>query len=118
MRAKLLSLKKELENSLSVIDEILSEKKLTIEDIVCGYFDITIEQLHSKSQRRDIVTSRQIIMWYDITENNKSLKAAGSRFKKDHATALSARNVINNLATTDSNFADTLHSIITDTKKL
>lgn len=74
-----------------------------VQAAVCEYFDISTEELVSKSRKRQIVQARQISMY--LCRNlisNCSLSAIGAQTGgKDHATVLHSCNMVSDLMATD-----------------
>ena len=101
--------KKEITMELadSVVKSLVSEAKRelsvnTIQNTVCGYFNIDPEQLHSNSRKREIVQARQIAMYLSRECTNSSLSSIGSQIGgKDHATVLHAIKTVKDLMETD-----------------
>lgn len=52
--------------------------------------NIKITDIFSKSQKREIVVARQILMYYRMTELKKSSPVAAERYGKNHSTCLHA----------------------------
>ena len=76
-----------------------------IQKIVCDYFNIHIEQLKSKTRKREIVQARQIAMFLSKNYTKLSLASIGAQIGgKDHATVLHACKTVNNLIDTDKKF--------------
>ncbi len=76
-----------------------------IQKVVCEYFDIPIEKIHTKTRKREIVQARQLAMFFSKNFTKSSLAAIGSKCgNKDHATVLHACKTVKNLADTDKNF--------------
>ncbi len=76
-----------------------------IKKTVCDYFNIGIEQLKSKTRKREIVQSRQVAMYFAKIYTKNSLASIGSQIGgKDHATVLHACKTVNNLMETDKRF--------------
>lgn len=76
-----------------------------IQETVCDYFNIPIEQLRSKTRKREIVQSRQIAMYFAKNLTKSSLATIGAKIGgKDHATVLHACKTVNNLVDTDKRF--------------
>ncbi len=76
-----------------------------IQKVVCKYFDVTLEQLNSKTRKREIVQARQIAMYFAKTMTKASLASIGASIGgKDHATVLHACKTVNNLMDTDKHF--------------
>ena len=65
-------------------------------NVVCEYYNVTIEDINSKKRSQDIVHPRQVATWLcrNMTENSQEQvgKAVGDR---DHATVINSINKIN-----------------------
>ena len=85
-----------------------SPREITVEYIqklVCEYFDIPLERIHSKTRKREIVQARQLAMFFSKNYTKSSLATIGSKCgNKDHATVLHACKTVKNLADTDKGF--------------
>ncbi|MBP5719707.1 MAG: chromosomal replication initiator protein DnaA [Bacteroidales bacterium] len=97
-----------VELAAKVTEKIISApvKELTISSVqaaVCDYFNISSEDLISKSRKRQIVQARQIAMY--LCRNlisNCSLSTIGAETGgKDHATVLHSCNMVSDLMATD-----------------
>jgi chromosomal replication initiator protein len=76
-----------------------------IQKIVCDYFNITIDQMHSTTRKREIVQARQLAMYFAKNMTKASLASIGTEIGgKDHATVLHAVRTVNNLIETDKHF--------------
>ncbi len=76
-----------------------------IQKIVCDYFGIPVDQINSKTRKREIVQVRQLSMYFAKKMTNSSLSTIGHHCgNKDHATVLHACRTINNLIDTDAKF--------------
>ncbi len=76
-----------------------------IKNVVCGYFNMKLELLQSKTRKREIVQARQIAMYFSKNLTSSSLTAIGAEIGgKDHATVLHACRTISNLVDTDKRF--------------
>ena len=76
-----------------------------IQDVVCEYFNITRDNMLSKTRKREIVQARQIAMYLGRNLTKTSLAAIGAQIGgKDHATVLHACNTVSDLIETDRNF--------------
>ncbi|MFP3860216.1 MAG: chromosomal replication initiator protein DnaA [Bacteroidales bacterium] len=106
-----------IELARNVIDKLVknSKKEISvdyIQKIVCDYFNINPEQLHSKTRKREIVQARQIAMFFSKSLTKSSLASIGSQIGgKDHATVLHACKTVNNLMDTDKRFKVTIENI-------
>ena len=74
-----------------------------VQSSVCDYFNITSEDLVSKSRKRQIVQARQISMYLCRTLlPNCSLSTIGAQTGgKDHATVLHSCNIVSDMMSTD-----------------
>ena len=84
------------------------ENELTIQGVqkaVCDYFNITREEMLSKTRKRNIVQARQISMYMSRSLINCSLSTIGTETGgKDHATVLHACTTVADLMSTDKTF--------------
>ncbi len=86
-----------------------------VQKVVCDYFNITRDELLSKTRKRQIVQARQIAMYMSRTLINCSLSTIGAEIGgKDHATVLHACTTVNDLMSTDKTFKQ----YVTDIEKL
>ena len=94
----------------SITDKIVGEEKVDVtidkvQKIVCDYFNITRDELLSKTRKRQIVQARQIAMYMSRSLINCSLSTIGAEIGgKDHATVLHACTTVNDLVATDKTF--------------
>jgi len=104
--------KKEITLDLAheMIDKLIKNTKREIsidyiQKVVCNYFNIAVDQLQSKTRKREIVQARQVAMFFSKTLTKASLANIGSQIGgKDHATVLHACKTVNNLLETDKRF--------------
>jgi chromosomal replication initiator protein len=76
-----------------------------IQKLVCDYFTIPVEQVKSKTRKREIVQARQISMYYAKDLTKSSLKTIGMHFGgRDHSTVIHACQTVNDLMETDKKF--------------
>ena len=86
-----------------------------VQKVVCDYFNITRDDLLSKTRKRQIVQARQIAMYMSRSLINCSLSTIGAEIGgKDHATVLHACTTVNDLMSTDKSF----RQYVTDIEKL
>lgn len=80
-------------------------KELTIDyiqQVVCKYYNMSIEQLHANTRKRESVQPRQVAMYFSKNLTKSSLSTIGKAIgDKDHATVLHAFKTVNNLIDTD-----------------
>ncbi len=99
-----------LELAKDMIDKLIKNTKREIsidyiQKVVCNYFNIPIEQIQSKTRKREIVQARQVAMFFSKNLTKASLATIGSQIGgKDHATVLHACKTVNNLIETDKRF--------------
>lgn len=99
-----------VELAREVLFKLIKDRKreITLEHIqstVCDYFDLSHDELHSKSRKRDIVQARQIAMYFAKKHTKHSLTSIGAKIgNKDHATVLHANKTVTNLMDTDKRF--------------
>ena len=104
--------KKEITLDLTreMIDKLIKNTKREIsidyiQKVVCSYFNIGVEQLQSKTRKREIVQARQVAMFFSKSLTKSSLATIGTQIGgKDHATVLHACKTVNNLIDTDKRF--------------
>ncbi|MDR1896256.1 MAG: chromosomal replication initiator protein DnaA [Prevotellaceae bacterium] len=84
------------------------KRKVTIQEIqkvVCGYFSISPDLIASKTRKREIVQTRQIIMYLSKLYTEYSLSTIGAQVGgKDHTTVLHACKTIRDLIDTNKAF--------------
>lgn len=111
--------KKEISVELakSVVDryvkKIVNEVSIDmIQKAVCRYFELSMEQLKSKTRKRNIVQARQIAMYLSKQYTKKSLAYIGSQNGgRDHATVLHACKTVKNLMDIDKTFRNYVDDI-------
>ena len=104
--------KKEINLDLAreMIDKLIKNTKREIsidyiQKIVCNYFNVGVEQLQSRTRKREIVQARQVAMFFSKSLTKASLANIGTQIGgKDHATVLHACKTVNNLMETDKRF--------------
>ena len=105
----------------SITENIVGEEQndVTIDGVqkvVCEYFNISRDELLSKTRKRNIVQARQIAMYMSRNLiSNCSLSTIGAEIGgKDHATVLHACTTVGDLMSTDKTFKQ----YVTDIEKL
>jgi len=104
--------KKEITLDLAkeMIDKLIKSTKREIsidyiQKVVCNYFNIPLDQIQSKTRKREIVQARQVAMFFSKSMTKSSLATIGAQIGgKDHATVLHACKTVNNLIETDKRF--------------
>jgi chromosomal replication initiator protein len=99
-----------LDLAREMIDKLIKNTKKEvsidyIQKLVCSYYNIGLEQMQSKTRKREIVQARQVAMFFSKSLTKSSLATIGSQIGgKDHATVLHACKTVNNLIETDKRF--------------
>ncbi len=99
-----------LDLTREMIDKLIKNTKREIsidyiQKVVCSYFNIGVDQLQSRTRKREIVQARQVAMFFSKSLTKSSLATIGSQIGgKDHATVLHACKTVNNLIETDKRF--------------
>lgn len=98
----------ELAESISsqIAGEVETEMSIEkVQNAVCEYFNITKEDILSKSRKRNIVQARQIAMYLSRNLLNCSLSTIGAEHGgKDHATVMHACSAVSDMMSTDRTF--------------
>jgi chromosomal replication initiator protein len=105
LKSEILRLNTELHKIVLVIDESQNSDKITIilneaVELYSFYYgiDITIEDLKSKTRKRDFVICRQLCMYLLKLNLPISLKTIGHTFgNRDHSTVIHAKHCIDNI---------------------
>lgn len=107
----------DIEMAQDIVSKLIktSNRTISIEKIqrvVCDYFELSLDVLHSKSRKREIVQARQIAMYLAKNYTKNSLQNIGQQIgKRDHATVLHACKTVNNLMDTDKSFKSSLKEL-------
>jgi len=126
LMAEALFNKKEITLDLAkkAVDKIVKniKKEITVEyiqEIVSEYFQLSIEELQSKTRKRHVVQARQLAMFFAKKYTKLSLANIGKSIgKRDHATVLHACKTVDNLNETDKQFRKFLSDLTTKKKTL
>ena len=109
-----------VELAKTISNQIVGEEETEIsiekvQNTVCGYFNITKEDILSKSRKRNIVQARQIAMYLSRNMLKCSLSTIGAELGgKDHATVMHACSTVSDMMSTDRNFK----KFVTDIERL
>lgn len=107
----------EIELAEKIINRIVNVTKKTntvekIRDAVCEYFSVSLEDIFTKSRKREIVQARQIAMYLSKQMTQSSLSYIGNAIgKRDHATVLYACKTVNDLMEIDKSFRNKVKEI-------
>lgn len=83
-----------------------------IQKVVCDFLQVPVNEMFSRSRKRDIVQARQIAMYFAKKHTEFSLAQIGAYCgDKDHATVLHAYRTVENLKATEKRFKEKLDEI-------
>lgn len=86
-------------------------KEITVEYIqklVAEHFSLPVEKLQGKTRKRQVVIARQLSMYLAKNLTDRSLKAIGENFGRDHSTVIYSCKTVQDLMETDAIFHDTV----------
>ena len=76
-----------------------------IQNVVSDYFHIEIDELQSKSRKRNVVQARQIAMYFAKEITKTSLTSIGRHIgQRDHSTVLHSCKIVTNLQESDKQY--------------
>jgi chromosomal replication initiator protein len=79
---------------------------------VSDYFGISIDEINTKTRKREIVEARQLAMYFSKKHTKASLSSIGQQCgNKDHATVLYACKMVGNLMATDKRFKEVVEDL-------
>lgn len=96
-----------------IVQEIDTEVSVDyLQKAVAEHSHVTLEQLKSKSRKREVVLARQTAMYLSKKYTNHSLKSIGDYFGgRDHSTVIHALQTINDLLDTNPPFRRSLEDL-------
>lgn len=90
-------------------------REITVEliiQVVGDYYNISAEDMQSKSRRREITQSRQVAMFFSKEMTSLSLKAIGKHFGgRDHSTVIHGIQTVKDLSETDREYREKVNDI-------
>ncbi len=102
-------------NILNKLTKNVSEVSLSIQSIqemVAEYFEITVDDLLSRTRKREIAQARQVAIYFVKKCTNMSLKSIGDSFGgRDHTTMMHSYKTVKDLIQTDKRFRDFIEDI-------
>jgi chromosomal replication initiator protein len=107
----------DLELAENVISRIVSftPKLITVEkirDAVCNYFALSVDDISTKSRKREVVIARQIAMYLSKLLTKNSLSTIGALIgMRDHATVLHACKTVGDQIQIDKKFKKNVQEI-------
>lgn len=76
-----------------------------IQKTVAAHYNVSLDNLRSKSRKRELVSARQVAMYFSKKYTNHSLKSIGHYFGgRDHSTVIHALQVVNDMFDTEPRF--------------
>lgn len=76
-----------------------------IQKTVANHYSVSLENLKSKSRKREFVAARQVAMYFAKKYTNHSLKSIGHYFGgRDHSTVIHALQAVNDMLDTEPSF--------------
>ncbi len=112
-----------VELAMATMDKLIRHRKQDmsidyIKKTVCSYYNVPEDLLLSNTRKREIVTARQVTMYFSKTLTKNALASIGAQIgHKNHATVLHACKTVNNLLETDKKFRLQLQEIENKLKK-
>ncbi|PZX59173.1 chromosomal replication initiator protein [Algoriphagus ratkowskyi] len=80
-----------------------------IQKTVSEYYGIALDDLKAKTRKKEIVTARQVAMYFCKEFTNHSLKSIGYHFGgRDHSTVIHAVQTVNDIMETDTSFRNSV----------
>jgi chromosomal replication initiator protein len=107
-----------IEMAKNVLKDLIhdEEKALTVEyiqKIVCGYFNLKVQDIKAKKRTRDIAFPRQVAMYLSKILTESSLSEIGKNFGgKDHSTVIHACKLIEQKRKNDEDFEKKVEYLI------
>ena len=97
----------------NIVKDIESEVGIDfIQKTVADYYEIKLEDLKAKTRKKEIVTARQVAMYFAKEFTNHSLKSIGYHFGgRDHSTVIHAVQTVNDLMETDTAFRNSVNDL-------
>lgn len=93
----------------------IAPKVMTVEhirDTVCDYYNLTVEDISTRSRKLEVVQARQIAMYFSKMLTKNSLSSIGMHIgKRNHATVLHACRKVEDLIETDKYFRKDVEEI-------
>ncbi|WP_020588645.1 chromosomal replication initiator protein DnaA [Desulfobacter curvatus] len=97
-RGQLMKRNIDIELARSVLEKMNgTQKRITIDlikKLVCEAFDVSEQELLSKSRKQRIVKPRQVAMFLSKKYTDQPIKQIGASFKRYHATAIYSVNAV------------------------
>ncbi|AIZ64530.1 chromosomal replication initiation protein [Hymenobacter sp. DG25B] len=89
-----------------IIEDVEAEVNLDfIQKTVAEFFSISVDLLKDKTRKKEVVTARQVAMYFAKEHTNHSLKSIGYHFGgRDHSTVIHSVQTVSDLIDSDKQF--------------
>ncbi|GAA3946757.1 chromosomal replication initiator protein DnaA [Hymenobacter algoricola] len=96
-----------------IIEEVEAEVNLDfIQKTVAEYFSIPVDLMKAKTRKKEVVTARQVAMYFAKEHTSHSLKSIGHNFGgRDHSTVIHSVQTVSDLIDSDKNFKSTIQEL-------
>ena len=96
-----------------IIEDVETEVNLDfIQKTVAEYFEVSVESLKAKTRKKEIVTARQVAMYFAKEFTSHSLKSIGYHFGgRDHSTVIHSVQTVSDLIDTDKKFKASIQEL-------
>ena len=96
-----------------IIEEVEAEVNVDfIQKTVADYFSVPVALLKEKTRKKEIVTARQVAMYFTKEHTSHSLKTIGYHFGgRDHATVIHSVQTVSDLIDSDKKFRDQISEL-------
>ena len=102
--------KEVVQQFITQLDRVITLDSIT--QIVADHFDLTIEKLHGKTRKRNVVMARQLSMYLAKQYTNETFKHIGNNFGgRDHSTVIYSVKAVQDLMDTDASFKSTVNEL-------
>ncbi|WP_114748895.1 chromosomal replication initiator protein DnaA [Pleomorphovibrio marinus] len=97
----------------NIVKDIETEVGIDFIQKTCAdFFGIKLEDLKAKTRKKEIVTARQVSMYFCKEFTNHSLKSIGYHFGgRDHSTVIHAVQTVNDMIETDASFKNSISDL-------
>ena len=96
-----------------IIEEVEAEVNLDfIQKTVAAYFNIPVDLLKAKTRKKEVVTARQVAMYFAKHHTSHTLKTIGFHFGgRDHTTVMHSVQTVSDLVDQDRKFRDQVEEL-------
>ncbi|SNC74946.1 chromosomal replication initiator protein DnaA [Hymenobacter gelipurpurascens] len=96
-----------------IIEEVEAEVNLDFIQKTCAeYFGVPLDLLKAKTRKKEVVTARQVAMYFAKEHTSHSLKSIGHHFGgRDHSTVIHSVQTVSDLIDSDKSFRSTIQDL-------